>query len=210
MAGKPSKADRLPGILKEGLAELWLSQRYTLDQIKGWLDDLASGRRSMLPPELATIAESVAIGTDDLPSRSGLGRHFKGLDALAERLQRSRTVAEALVKKLGDAPEDRTARLNIELMHSIVTDLVLASGAGEDGEAASVTFDAESVMFLARSLKDLASAKKADADVVLNLRKAMQAELAKKVDQVKGEAKKTAMTPEEALERVRKLYTGEA
>jgi hypothetical protein len=187
MAG-PSKADRLPGALKEALAELWVSGRYTLDQIKAWLDDLAAGKRSLLPPELAAVAE-IAVDPAALPSRSGLGRHFKGLDGLAERLQRSRAVAEALVRKLGDAPEDRTARLNIELMHSIVTDLVMSLPQdGEDGQP--VTLDPESVMFLARSLKDLASARKADADLVLRLRQEMAKKAAAKVDSAAKEAAK--------------------
>ncbi|MDA8230356.1 MAG: DUF3486 family protein [Magnetospirillum sp.] len=208
MAGKPSKADRLPGPLKEALAELWYSQRYTLDQIKAWLDDVAAGRRSLLPPELAKAAEGVAVSAEDLPSRSGLGRHFQGLDKLADRLQRSRTVAEALVRQLGDAPESRQARLNIELAHTMVTDVFLkADEAVETGEA--VTLDAGTIHDLAKALDHLTRAADRDQAATLKLRRELRAELAKKVDQVKGEARRTAMTPEEALERVRALYTGE-
>ncbi|HRQ82725.1 MAG TPA: DUF3486 family protein, partial [Azospirillaceae bacterium] len=135
---QPSKVDLLPAPLREAVVGLHQSGRYTLEQIASHLADLAAGRRSMLPPELDI---PVSIAPESAPSKSSLGRYVKGLDAIAEKLQRSRAVAEALVAKLGDEPESRTARLNIELMHGVVMDIVMAAedaaakaaGGGQDG-----------------------------------------------------------------------------
>lgn len=177
---QPSKVDLLPPELRQAVERLWTGNRYTLEQLAGFLADLASGKRSMLPPELDIV---VAVTPDAVPSKSSLGRHVKGLDAIAEKLQRSRAVAEALVDKLGDAPESRAAALNIELMHGVVMDLVMAAEDakgrpdGDDDAPVGVVLGPEETMFLGRALKDLAAARKADADLTLRLR----AEIAKEV-----------------------------
>lgn len=184
---QPSKVDLLPATLREAVEALWRSNRYTLEQLAGFLADLAAGRRSMLPPELDL---AVQVSPDAVPSRSGLGRHVKGLDALAERLQRSRTVAEALVDRLGAEPESRTARLNIELMHATIQDLFrVAEEPSEDGDgAASVVFDPEAAMLVSRALKDLAAAKKSDADLTLRLKAELAKEMREKADRALAEA----------------------
>lgn len=100
-------------------------------------------------------------------SRSALGRHLQGMEKLGERLRRSRAVAEGLVKTLGDAPESQAARLNIEMMHTLVLDLFMkAEGAGEDGEAAAVPDDPQSLMMMAKALDHLAKASKSNFDVI--------------------------------------------
>jgi hypothetical protein len=188
---RPSKVDRLPGDIREAISKL-RETGHTLDEIMAEL-------------------QQMGLEEGELPSRSGLHRHIQGLDALAERLQRSRTIAEALVRKLGDAPENRTARLNIELMHSVVTDLMLAVGSNAEGDGAQpVTLDAETVHFLSKSLDHLARASKSDAELTVRIKRDFQAELEKKMRQVAGEAAAKPMTPAEALERVRALYRGEA
>ena len=83
------------------------------------------------------------------PSRSALGRHIQGLDKLGEKMRRSRDVAAALVRELGDAPESTAARLNIELIHS----------AALDGNP-------EGVMMLAKALDHLSRASKTNVDFV--------------------------------------------
>lgn len=147
---RPSKIDRLPPEIREEIAAL-REKGYTLDEILGHL------RALDIPPE-------------SQPSRSGLGRHIQGLDALAERLQKHRAVAEALVRRLGTAPESKSARLNIELMHDIITRLQMAEG--EDGEGGKVTFEAADVHFLSKALDHLARAEKNDVETILKLREA--------------------------------------
>lgn len=196
---QPSKVDQLPPELREAVEGLWLSGRYTLEQLAGFLGALATGRRTMLPAELDL---AVTIAPDAAPSKSGLGRHVKGLEAIAEKLQRSRTVAEALVDKVGKEPESRTARLNIELMHASIQDLFMAAEAAGDAgaEGAPVALDPENAMFLARALKDLASARKADIDLTLKLRAEIAKEMQAKAVAAAEKALKDGTGP--AIDRV--------
>ncbi len=129
--------------LRELIADLH-EQGVTLDQILGKLRELGIGH----------------------VSRSALGRYTVDLDKVGDRLRRSRDVADALVKRLGDGPESRTAQLNLELMHSVIFDL---TAGGESGEG--VEFDPEQAMFLARALKDLSAAQKTQAEFVLKIRR---------------------------------------
>ncbi len=103
------------------------------------------------------------------PSRSALGRHIKGMDALGEKMRRSRQVAEALVRELGDAPESRTARLNIELLHSAILDLHMRLADGEEVDEegrAALGGNPEGAMLLAKALDHLAKASKTNVDFV--------------------------------------------
>jgi hypothetical protein len=149
---RPSKIDRLPAEIREKISGL-REDGYTIDEILIHLGKLA-------------------INPDSLPSRSGLHRHVQGLDKIAERLRHHRVVADALVRRLGDAPEGRQTRLNIELMHTIVTDLMTASGPeSEDGEPGEpVQLDAAQVHFLAKSLDHLSRASAKDAELTLRIR----------------------------------------
>jgi hypothetical protein len=103
------------------------------------------------------------------PSRSALGRHIRGLDKLGEKMRRSRDVASALVRELGDAPESTAARVNIELIHTAVLDLFVRAGEGEmiDGDgAAALAGNPEGVMMLAKALDHLARASKTNVDFI--------------------------------------------
>lgn len=178
---RPSKVDRLDPEIREEIAKQ-RERGHTLDEI------LAHLRR---------------LGVDEI-SRSGLHRHVQGLDALSEKLARSRTIAEALVRKLGDAPENRTARLNIELMHSCVTDLMLAS-ASNAADGTPITLEPETVHFLAKSLDHLSRASRSDADLTVRLRRELAAEAKQKLDALEkgaGKAGKGGLDPE-TLRRVR-------
>lgn len=140
---RPSSIDKLPEAV-----------RSTIGQLRGlgWtIDEIHEHLRGLI---------------DRAPSRSALGRHIKGLAAMGERMRRSRHVAEALVRELGDAPESRAARLNIELMHSAILDLFMAAeGGGEDGEpAAPVVAGPEAAMLLAKAVDHLARASKSNVE----------------------------------------------
>ena len=101
-------------------------------------------------------------------SRSAVGRHVKGLAAIAERMRHSRAVAEALVGQFGDQPDNRLARVNLELMHSVVMQTISAAEIDEvTGEAKPIIFSPEDAMFLSRSLQSLASAEKTNTDRIM-------------------------------------------
>ena len=135
---RPSSIDRMPEEIRAESGRLRAEGR-TIDEI---------------------LAQLRALGAP-APSRSALGRHIKGLDRIGEQMRRSRTVAESLVRDLGRAPESQTARLNIELMHSIILDVFLRAADGEaiDGEGkAAISGDPEGLMFFAKALDHLGRA----------------------------------------------------
>lgn len=136
MAKRPSSIDRMDPEVRDWIGRL-RDQGRTLDEI---------------------IAKLRELDVAALPSRSALHRHLQKADAVAERLRKSRAVADVIVRRLGDAEPDKATRLNIELMHQAVFDML--SNIGEDGEP--VTLDAQQVMLIAKALDHLGKASKDD------------------------------------------------
>jgi biotin operon repressor len=169
---RPSSVDRLPAAVREAIGAL-RERGHTIDEILAHLADLQTE-----------------------VSRSALGRHVKSLDAIGAQMKRSRVVAEALVRQLGDAPESKTARLNIELLHSAVLDVMMRAAEGEendgrpvDGRAqAALDGNPEGVMMLAKALDHLGRAQKSSVDSVLAIEKRAaeraRVEAVKAVDEV--------------------------
>jgi len=163
MAGKhvPSSIDKLPDEVREAIAKL-RAQGRTLDEILAHLASL-----------------DVEI------SRSALGRHVKRLGTLTERMNASRNIAVALVDRFGDQPDNKLARLNLELMQGVVMQAITGATIDEEtGEAEPVTFLPEDVMFLAGALQKLASAEKTNADRMIVARRELAKEAAQAVDRV--------------------------
>lgn len=179
---RPSSIDRLDPEIRDLIGKLRIDGGYTIDEILVQL-------RKMLAEE-------------HIPSRSALGRHVKSLEEIGAQLRHSREVANALVAQVGDAPEDRVADLNIELMHSVILRLVTATK--DDGDGGPVTFGAEDVMFLTRSLQALAGARKTNADMILKTREAAKKEAA---GAAAGAAKAKGLGAE-TVEFIRKAVLG--
>lgn len=140
-ANRPSSIDVLPDEVKSLIGKLRMQGRT--------IDDILSHLQTM----------------DVDVSRSALGRHVLKLSVIGERMKLSRDMATALVDRFGAEPDNRLARLNLEMMHSIVLDIMTAQQVNEEtGEVTPIQLDAEQGMFLARALKDLASAQKIDQD----------------------------------------------
>lgn len=195
---RKSTVRRLPPELREQIGAL-LEQGRTLSEITAHLNQLGAE-----------------------VSRSALGRYKQHLDKVGEKLRRSREVAEALIAKLGAAPESKALRLNVELMHGALMDLALKAnedgdegGRGKDGGGEGITLDPQGAMLLSKALDHLSRASKADAELIGKIkeqaRKEAEAKLDKAVSAATGEAKRdTALTPGQVLERVRAIYRGEA
>jgi len=145
---RPSKIDKLPAELRECIGQLRQAGS-TIDEIMEKLKELK--------PDL------------DI-SRTGLGTHVQRLDQISEKMRESRAVAEALVKQFGEEQDNRTSRINIELMHAVVMKLLSGDNELEPAE----------VMFLAKSLQSLSSANKTDIEAAVRIRREM-AEKAVKV-----------------------------
>ncbi|MBW6402067.1 DUF3486 family protein [Roseomonas sp. HJA6] len=149
MAHRPSTIDRLPAEIREAIGRL-RDHGKTLDEI---LDHLRS-----LEIEV---------------SRSALGRHVQSMEKVGERLRRSRAVSEALVRQLGDAPESQTARLNVEIMHSLIFDL-LSLGEGEDEQAVAIQAllrDPKALAMISEAVERLTKASRHNADFIEQVEK---------------------------------------
>ena len=181
--GRTSTVRRLPPELREQIHDL-MEKGCTLDEIKAVLDDLNAG-----------------------VSRTALHRYRKSLSQINEAISRCRAVADALVKRLGDAPENKTARLNIEILHSAVMDLLMG---GEDGTPAIL--DPQKAMLLSKALDHLSKASRNDAEQQMKLReqirKEEEAKLQKALKQAGAEC--NGLSAADALARVRAIYRGEA
>ena len=179
-----SKIDKLPPEIRDQIAALRAAGK-TVD-------------------EIMTALKALELPPGALPVRSGLAAHVQGLDRLAEKVQRGRAVAEALVRKLGDAPESRQARLNIELTHSLITDLMLAQNENEE-DGQPVTLDPAKVHFLAKALDHLARAQRSDLHATLELRKEIAAEQNARVDKATAEVGHAAKEMGLSAERIAEL-----
>lgn len=169
---RPSKIDRLPKEVRELIGRLRADGR-TIDEILAKLEEL-----------------------DVDVARSTMGRHIQELDKIADEIRKSRAVAEAIVERFGEAPDSKTARLNIELAHSLVMKCMV----GEDG--AIVPLDPQEAMFVATSLQKLAQAAKSDSERVIRITK----EVTKKAaDVAEDAAKEAGLTAERAAELRRKV-----
>lgn len=175
MAKRPSSIDRMPEEVRDWIGRL-REQGRTLDEI---------------------IAKLRELDLEALPSRSALHRHLAKAEAIAERLRKSRTVADVIVRRLGEAEPDKSTRLNIELMHQAVFDMLSADR--EDGEP--VTLDPMQVMLIAKALDHLGKASKDDvARTVAIEKRAAEKARTQAVTAMTAVAKKAGLSAERVEE----------
>lgn len=177
---RPSSIDRLPEEIRAEVGRLRVQGR-TLDEILAHLK-----------------------GMDVEVSRSALGRHVKRMNAGRERMRHSREISTALVSQFGDQPDNRLARLNLELMHGVVMQTIMATVDDEDGDPQPVTFSPEDARFLADALAKLASAEKTNADRTLKLK----AEAAKEAAKAAGGAARAAGLTAEVVKAIEHAVLG--
>ena len=144
-------------------------------EIRDLIRDLRQGGRT-----IDEILDKLAELHVDV-SRSALGRHTQEIDQLTETLRASRGIAETVMERLEDSDDAGVARLNVELMHSMVTKAMLS----QDGTVA--TFEPRELMFLSSTLQKLSAAAKTDQDREIRLRRELQAKVAAAVDRVAEE-----------------------
>ena len=146
--GRQSSIKRLPPEIRELIGQLRAGGR-TIEEIRAKLQELLG---------------------DAAPSQSAVGRWTKQLDKISEEINRNRHIAEALVERFGERADNRAARMNIELMHAMITKLMF----NEEGTGVELT--PQDAYFLGTSLQRLAAAQKLDQERTLKL----QQEAAKK------------------------------
>lgn len=140
----------------------------------------------------ATIADIVAI-VDELGgvvSKSAVGRYKQQAEAQMARYREAQEVAKVWIGKLQADPEGDVGRLLAEMLRTTAFQTL------GDIEAGSP----QDVMFLAKALKDLASADKLTADRILLVRREAAKDAAEKVSSV-GKAKGLSAETVEALRK---------
>lgn len=187
LMARPSKLDKLDPTIREAIVRL-RERGHTIDEIMAHLDTLG-------------------IGAEEKPSRSGLARQTQAIDAMLNTVRQSRAMAEALVQRVGEAAEGRQARANVELMQALVMQL-LAATTSEGGE---VSISAKEASLLAKTLADLTRAQRVDIDTTLKIKREMAIEAEKELAKLEAESKSRGetATPEQMIARIRALYAGE-
>jgi predicted ATPase len=130
-----STIDTLPPEIRSEIDRL-LIQRVPLDRIVAHLRELYGAA-----PE-----------AEDLPSRSALGRYAARTKRLRDRLGRSREMAVAVAKELGEAPGSQQMTVLTELVQTHMFDLLMP----EDDALPSL--DSEQIGHVAKGLKDITTA----------------------------------------------------
>lgn len=178
---RPSTIDRLDPAIRDGIGRLRERGR-TIDE----------------------ILEHLKLLEVDV-SRSALGRHVQKIGAVGERMRRSRAVAEALVQKFGEERDDRLVRLNIELMHGKVMEVLTAEEEGEPVPLAPVE-----MMQVGRTIQSLASASSTDDRRNLLLAKEFDRKTTAVVQSAMrdAEAKGEPLSGVEVLRRIREEVYG--
>ncbi len=150
-------------------------------EVRDWIARLNNQGRTL--DEI--IAKLRELDMEAIPSRSALGRHLQRADKIADKMRKSRQVSEVIVERLGEGDAaDRATRMNIELMHNVVFDLLAA--VGEDGEGGEpVTLDAQQVMYVAKALDHLGKASRDDVARTIAIEK-------RSAEKAKAEAMKAA------------------
>lgn len=144
------------------------------------------------------------IGVSEI-SRSALGRYKQSYDEVIASVRESRQVAEVLVKEFGTDTEPKAMRANIEMMQALVSRLGREITRGE-------TLDVKQIAILSGALESLGRASKTDLETMTKLKEEVRKEAEKKVDEAtrKAAAQSAGLTPEQALERMKAIYRGEA
>lgn len=125
----------------------------------------------------------------------GLGRQDIQIVALAPRVQ------------IAGKPQ---GRLLVEVLRRLVFDHLEKRLTSEDEESQDI--DNQGFFFLAKAIKEMSQANRLDQDFEAKVRERIQKEMEKKLDAAAGRAaaESSGLTPEQALERMKAIYRGEA
>lgn len=97
-------------------------------------------------------------------SRSALGRYSQEYQNVAAKLRQAREISSSFAAQLSDMPNDM-GRVVTELLQSLVFKLLLNEAEGEKPD-----LKAGELMFLAKAIKDMASANKLSAEMEMKIR----------------------------------------
>lgn len=137
---RPSSIDRLDPEIRKLIGELRIEKGWTIDEIRGRL---------------------VEMGQQDVPSRSALGRHVRGLADVSADLRETQIYAEALAKEAGSKNAGQLLDVNAQLLHANMFKLMLAE---RDGEG--IQLSSKEAKEFSEALRNLALMRKTELDVL--------------------------------------------
>lgn len=151
-----------------------------------------------------TIDEIVALICDlgEVASRSAVGRYTKDYREIAARQRDLSATARAFASEFGD-PDDPQMKLLVQLFTSLMTQHVMPLAAGEDAE-----LDGRELHFLARSIKDIASAAKIDTDREAKIREEERKKARHEAAAAAETAGREAGATDETIERIKSKILG--
>lgn len=183
---RPSSIDQLEPEIRDEIGRL-RGNGHTLDEILAALREL----------DVTNI------------SRSALGRHVQSMEKIGQKLRHSRNIAEALVRQLGDAPASRSAQLNIELLHSVILDLNLASDEDADGDGlAALRGNPEGIMLLSKAIDHLTKSSKADIENQKAIEERVEKRINAKNDKAIKDVAKEKGLSKETVDAIRSRILG--
>ncbi|MGH7027364.1 phage protein Gp27 family protein [Brevundimonas sp.] len=168
------------------------------DRLEDWLREFRAGRLE-LDEVMHRMDAQFADQDVPLPSRSAVHRHSQKVQALAERVQQSRDVANQVIAQIGpDLTDGKGFQVLVQGFQSLAFDLMANLGPGE-------TLDAENLMFLSRAIQAVTSARKTDADLHMRLKQEAAKEAAAAVDRV---AKREAGLTSDTVDKIKREILG--
>lgn len=175
---RKSSIQQLDPRLRSAIDELIREGRFTLDDILTHLAQLNGGEAPV--------------------SRSALGRYAQRAEEQMQRYREAQEVAKVWVAKFESEPDGDVARLLPEMLRSVAFQTL--GNMGEREESA----EAQEVMFLAKAMKDLASADVLTTQRILKIRE----ETAKKAAVEAVKTAKAQGLSDEAAELIRQKILG--
>lgn len=137
---RPSTVDKLEPEVRELIAKLRIDRGWTIDQIRKRL---------------------IEMGQEDVPSRSALGRHVRGLADVSADLRETQIYAEALAREAGGKGGSQLLDMNSQLLQANMFKLMLAEREGE-----GIQLGTKEVKEFSEALRNIALMRKTELDVV--------------------------------------------
>lgn len=145
-------------------------------------------------------------GLDISVARSTLGDWTKKIDTVAAKMEQSRVMADALVRRFGDTPDSKTARLNMQMMHTVLYK-VYEKILSEEG-AEGLELSAKDAMNLSKALDHITRAAKTDAEFVTKVREEARKEACEKAAEAAAVAGKQQGLNEDQVAFIRAEILG--
>lgn len=169
-------------------------------QLRQAVDELVRGGATIerIVEHLHTLAPGVDPAAD-LPSESAVGRYKQKAEASMRRFREAQSVAKVWVDKFGAEPQGDVGLMVTQLLGAVAFRTVA------DLDGAPEPIDPQSLMFLAKAMKDMAGAETSAVQrerVRIAARRELAAEVARKAateaDAARAEAKSKGLSDEQA------------